>query len=1242
MKIINILCDAQDTGLCPKAVKKLKENGHDIDVWQYGISDIDDNEKYFHELVEQLPDAHLVIVRMHAGLTYFKKFERLKERITEFGIPALIESEMKEEMVDNRYLFTGTDSDYLTIRSYIELGGDDNEYNLLAWIIRDSQNIGIDVQPPKGHRAQGIYVPGKGMSDDDAVKLDGNIPTVGILMSQISVVGNNTKHIDSMISSLRSRNVNVIPVFLIPNPSEVTGSIGINGCVRKYLMKDGRPIVDCLIVTMGFSLLCMSDPGDGYIRQTKNIFEELNVPVIQSSALLGQKKDWEDNPIGFTAFEISMNVFWPEYDGQIISFPFASNERTEARSEYTAIADRAEAVSKLAVNWAVLRRTPAKDRRIAILLHQNPPRNDMIGSAFGLDATESTVDLLKSMKASGYTIERLPENGQELTADILKGLSNDSEWLSAEEMKERAAAVIPTGTYAKWFSSIGDRCRSEMLRDWGDIPGEIHTVNGGIVVPGLKNGNIFIGMQPNRGMAEDSVDIYHSQDITVPHNYLAYYRWLTEEMGMQAIIHMGCHGTLEWLPGKGNALSDQCFPDVVLGHVPHIYPYAISNPGEGEHAKRRTGAVIIDHMIPAHTRADSYDIIANVEALLQEYLRAMAANQKEKCSNLLYSIFDKCRDASLLDDIGLTQHSDIEELRAKAETLYDYICSIKDNTIKDGLHVMGRVPSDRRMDETVYSLTRLSNGSTPSLRSSVADLMDIDLRKAMDAPSEMDDGVNLNGELVDIADEFTAGLISRMRALGFKKEDCLKAAEESLGLSDDLTETIRYICDSIVPDIKRTEEEIENVIRAMNGEYILPGPSGCPTRGNAHLLPTGRNFYSIDPAAIPTPASWTMGVGMADQMIERHVKDNGTYPRQVGIVVWATDTMKTGGDDIAYILWLLGVRPVWSASGGAVTSLSIVSLEELGRPRIDVTLRISGLFRDSFPNLVNMIDDAVHRISELDESDENNYLLKNLRKDIADSIAEGLDAVTAKKRARIRIFGDPPGNYGGGVDSLIETSGWKERGELADAYVEWGGYAYGREFKGEDVKDFFRKRLSGIDVTVKNHESRELDAFDNDDDYVFLGGMNAAVESCSGVKPLSVIGDSSDPDRPVTRTLEEESKFIFRSRILNPKWINGLKEHGYRGVQELSNLVEFSFGWDSTSDVMEDWMYQSMTERFLFDGDNRQWIQENNPDALRKITSRLLEAIERGMWNADQETTEKLRSMFLDSENILEKANDRG
>jgi cobaltochelatase, CobN subunit len=1235
MRIVNILCEAQDMGKNPRAVERVCSEGFDVNVKQYVTSDLDNNEKLFSELISSVSDTDLIMVRMHAGLTYFKKFERLRRMVMETGTSMLVESEMTEEVKDNRELFKGGNEEFVTIRSYIELGGDENEYNLLKWLLWD---YGVDVKfkGPERRPAQGIYHPDTGITDK-VPELKG--PAIGILMEQTSVVNGNTKHLDTLIRRLKSLGLDVIPVFLISSPGEITGSLGINETVRKYMMKNGRPLIDVLVVTMGFSQINLSDPGDGSRKEKENIFKELNVPVIQTSTLLSSEKTWDEGS-GYSSFEISMNVFWPEYDGQIISFPFASNERTEKGFEYTPIDERIDSITKLISNWSKLKQRDPKERKIAILLHQNPPSNSMIGSAFGLDAQESTINILREMKASGYVIDHIPENGQELTSEILKGLSNDTEWLSSSEMKERAAALVPAGEYIKWFSSVNDKCQTAIMKDWGKPPGTVNTVDGTTVIPGILNGNVFMGLQPNRGSADDSLDVYHSQEVAAPHNYLAYYRWISEVFKADAVIHMGTHGTLEWLPGKGSALSGRCFPDVTLGHVPHIYPYTISNPGEGMQAKRRSYATIVDHLIPVHARAGNYEDLADIESLLQEYLRAVSGNQKDKGKDVLYDVFNKCVKISLLDDIGLTMHSDIEELEAKAEMLYDYICDVKDNSIKDGLHVFGRPPKEKKLDEMIYSLTRLENGSVPSMRKTVASLLDIDLDNAMASPSEMSNGV-LNGELVDLADSMTLALISEMRASGFRKEDCMSIADNAVGMNDDLSSVIEFICDTLVPSLEHTDDELKNFLRAMNGEYIEAGPSGCPTRGNSHLLPTGRNFYSIDPAAIPSRSSWATGVKMADQMIERHVKDNGTYPKQVGIVIWATDTMKTGGDDIAYVLWLLGIRPVWSASGSSVVDLEVVPTKELKRPRIDITLRISGLFRDSFPNIIELMDDAVRKISELDETDEENYLLSNLRKDIADSIANGMDRSTAERRSRIRIFGDPPGNYGGGVDVLIETSQWSERKDLGEVYVEWGGYGYGRDLKGEDVKEFFKKRLSTVDVTVKNHESRELDVLDNDDDYIFLGGMNAAVETYSGKQPMSMIGDSSNPDKPVTRTLEEESKFIFRSRVLNPKWVDGLKEHGYRGVQELSNLVEYSFGWDSTSDMMEDWMYQSMTEKFLFDGKTKEWIEENNPDALRDITSRLLEAIERGMWNADKETEERLRSMFLDSESLLEDINDR-
>lgn len=1235
MKVMNLICDMQDGGLTMDALRRLKDKGFDADVWQKRTSEIDSDERAFSETVDNLMDCSLAIVRMHAGLTYFKKFDRFKAELMRTGVPLIVMSGLPEDVSENRNLFDGDDDQYLTIRSYLELGGPSNEYNLLAWLMRELDGADADVSEPERVPAQGLYEPGTGMVDSVPVR-DVNI---AVMFAQNDYVNGDTAHVDALINEIRSRGYGAIPVFLTSNPSRITGSIGIDETIRRYFCNGGYR-VSSAVLAMPFSQLCLSDPGDGSERVEGNIFDELGVPVIQATSMFSSRDDWLSDVNGLGPYELSMDVFWPEYDGQIITVPLSSTEKTgDGRSVHAPIDDRVEAIADLAINWAVLKNTPVGDRRIAILLHQNPPRMDMIGGAFGLDAAESTSRLIRLMKRNGYSTGNAPSTGKGLTDRLLKGVSNDTEWLSAEDMLELCADRVALKQYKGWLSSIDSECSGKMCRDWGGAPGEINTVDGITVIPGFTEGNLFIGLQPNRGMANGSADIYHSQDLSPPHSYLAFYRWMSEVFGAHAVLHMGCHGTLEWLPGKGTGLSSRCFPDVVFGHLPHIYPYAMSNPGEGMHAKRRNGAVIVDHLIPPMTRSGGYDELLDVEARLQEYLRARSAGLTGKTCAIADDILTESRRLHLLNDIGLDDGIPLSEFEKSIDILYDYICEVKDNLIKNGLHILGEAPSDERLDDFIYTMVRTDGRGLPSLRSSIGKARGYDIGILAQSPSAMDASGMTCGEVIDRIDGECMDLIRRMHGSGFDPDGNASLSSELFG-TDEVQPAIDAICSDYVPKLMQTSEELDAIMDAFDGRYVLPGPSGCISRGNPHLLPSGRNFYSIDPASIPTRSAWSTGSAMAEQMISRYVSENGGYPRQVGIVIWATDTMKTGGDDIAYVLHLLGVRPVWSSNGGAVTGLEIETASDLGRPRIDVTLRISGLFRDSFPNLVELIDDAVKRISELDESEEDNYLIAHLRRDIADSIAGGMDPMIAGRKARVRIFGDPPGNYGGGVDALIASSGWDDAGDLADAYVEWGGYAYGGGFSGEDMKDFFRRRMSEVDVTVKNHESRELDAFDNDDDYVFLGGMNATVESCKGEKPFSVMGDSSDPSNTRLRTLAEEGRFIYRSRALNPKWLDGLKRHGYRGVQEITNLVEFSFGWDSTSGIMEDWMYEAVTDRFVFNEENREWIRESNPDALRQITSRLLEAVERGMWNADDDTVEALRSIFLDSESMLESLND--
>jgi cobaltochelatase CobN len=460
-------------------------------------------------------------------------------------------------------------------------------------------------------------------------------------------------------------------------------------------------------------------------------------------------------------------------------------------------------------------------------------------------------------------------------------------------------------------------------------------------------------------------------------------------------------------------------------------------------------------------------------------------------------------------------------------------------------------------------------------------------------------------------------------------------------MTDDLRQSVEYICGRLAGNIRRMTDEMDNIIHACDGGYVLPGPSGAPTRGNAHILPMGRNYYGIDPDIVPPRSSWEIGKKMADQMIQRYVDEKGCYPREIAFIIWATDTIKTNGDDVAYILWLMGVRPVWSSVGGQVVDLEVIPVSELGRPRIDVTVRITGLFRDAFPNLIDLIDDAVHLVAELDEDENDNYLAANLRRDIVESMASGMAVDEARRTNSVRIFGCPPGAYGAGVNYAIESGDWKTMQDLADIYIAWGSYAYGRGMSGVSMRDQFVKRFSKVGVTVKNVPDREIDVLDVDDFYSYLGGLNAFVKTYGNKDVVSVMGDGSDPDKVKIRDSKEELRFVYRSKILNPKFISGLKNHGFRGVSEVASLTEFTFGWDATSDIADDWMYEGLAEKYLFDPDTRAWMEENNPHAMMEMINRLMEAYERGMWEAKPETLEKLKDLYLDLEERIEELQDR-
>ena len=1239
LRFVNISIGTKDSFILNRVAEEVGSEHPELVYTNYDSADLDSDPEMLSKAVDEASSADIVTLKVHGDTSYMKRFDRLRTAIEASGTWALLVCTDDEFTDSFRWMFRGTEEEFDRVRAYYVLGGDQNIRSLLLWCLRRFSSTDVEVPDPVRPPAQGIYYPGREDIGFDGFLegLDPSRPNIGILFYQKQWLNGNLGNVDGLIRAIERRGGNPVPVFLQTYENPLTGAIGVKRILREILTRDGRPVLDAIVETMSFSQTLVATPGCGEQVCDDNFFASYGVPVLQTMTPVADYERWKADINGLSPAEVAYDVAHPEFDGQIITVPSCTTEKLEGGSRaYVSVKDRADRIADIAVMWATLRRTENRGRRVAILLYMYPPKTANAGGAAGLDTFASVVGLLHRMREDGYDVgDSIPETPRELVDLLMSGLTNDVDWISDEEIRRRAVDMVSPELYDEWYSRLSDAARSRIEEGWGRPPGEFYTSGGGLMVPGVVFGNVIVGFQPDRGRNIQSS--YHDPHTVMPHQYLAYYHWLRHVFGAMAVIHVGTHGTLEWLPGKSVALSGDCCPDYVQDSIPDIYPYVIGNPGEGIQAKRRAAAVIVDHMIPTMTRAGSYDDIEELEGALQRYMSAGTQGQTEAGLIVLGKLREIVSRLEMYNDLKLDPSCTDEEFSERVDDLYDYVTDVKSNLIKDGLHILGRPPEGELMVETVYSLTRLDNGEVPSLRGSIASALGYDVLDLQQAPSDRLPDGRLKGEVLQEVEDRDFSLISRMAEVGFSKDDCLGiVGSEYPDEPGPMSTVVSFICDELVPNLRAMPGEVDAVMSALRGRYIMPGPAGCPTRGRAQLLPTGRNFYSIDPDSVPWHTSWDIGRRMADQMLDRYVREHGAYPRTVGIVVWATDTMKTGGDDIAYILWLMGLRPVWTGYAGRVRDLEVIPVDELGRPRIDVTLRISGLFRDTFPNLVHLIDRGVRTIADLDESDEENYLAANLRRDVASSIAQGIPEDRAREEAAIRIFGDAPGSYGSGTNILIRTSDWKDVSDIGAIYQSYGQFAYGVDHKGDARPDAFRRVLSRMDVTVKNSVSREYDMFDNDDVYNDLGGFNAAVRSVRGTMPMSVIGCSADTSDIRTRTADEEGRFVFRSKIDNPKWLEGLKRHGFKGAQEISNMAEYVFAWDATSDIIDPWMYQSIADRFLFDEATAEWFRDVNPHAMHDTAEWLLEAIGRGMWEPDDSTRERLEGLYQDLESVFE------
>ncbi|MER7396841.1 cobaltochelatase subunit CobN [Streptomyces sp. NPDC000151] len=1046
-------------------------------------------------------------------------------------------------------------------------------------------------------------------------------PTVAVLYYRAHHMSGNTAFVDALCGAIEDAGARPLPLYVAslraPEPELI----------------DALRAVDVIVTTVlaaGGTKPATASAGGDDESWDAGALTGLDVPVLQALCLTGSRADWEENDEGVSPLDAASQIAVPEFDGRLITVPFSFKEIDEdGLPAYVADPERASRVAGIAVRHARLRHIAPADKRVALVLSAYPTKHSRIGNAVGLDTPASAVELLRRLREEGYDFgpeEEIPGlvsgDGDELIRALIEAGGHDQDWLTEEQLA-RNPVRIPAADYKRWYATLPAELRKSVEEHWGPAPGEMfldrsRNPEGDIVLAALRRGNLLILIQPPRGFGENPIAIYHDPDLPPSHHYLAAYRWIAAAaedggFGADAMIHLGKHGNLEWLPGKNAGLSAACGPDAALGDLPLIYPFLVNDPGEGTQAKRRVHATLVDHLVPPMARADSYGDIARLEQLLDEYAQ-ISSMDPAKLPAIRAQIWTLIQAARLDHDLGLEDRPDDDGFDDFLLHIDGWLCEVKDAQIRDGLHVLGGAPAGAPRVDLVLAILRARQiwGGTSALPG---------LREALGL-----DESAATRTTADAAEEQARTLVQAMEDAGW---DPAAVADVAADHGQQVADILDFAAREVIPRLAGTTAELDHVVHALKGGFVPAGPSGSPLRGLVNVLPTGRNFYSVDPKAVPSRLAWETGQALADSLLERYRTDNGDWPTSVGLSLWGTSAMRTAGDDVAEALALLGVRPVWDDASRRVTGLEPVPLAELGRPRIDVTLRISGFFRDAFPHTIGLLDDAVRLVAGLDEPADQNFVRAHAQADLAEHGDE--------RRATTRIFGSRPGTYGAGLLQLIDSRDWRTDADLAEVYTVWGGYAYGRGLDGCSAREEMETAYKRIAVAAKNTDTREHDIADSDDYFQYHGGMVATVRALKGTAPEAYIGDSTRPETVRTRTLVEETSRVFRARVVNPKWIEAMRRHGYKGAFELAATVDYLFGYDATTGVVADWMYDKLTQAYVMDPENRAFLQEANPWALHGIAERLLEAESRGMWaEPDPAALEALREIYLETEGDLE------
>ena len=1219
-----------------------------------------------------LKHARLVVVRALGGAGYFQYLiEAFHAAALRSGIQlAILPGDDKQDPALEPYC-TINEEDRLALLSYLVEGGEENARGFLDYcsaLIRATEKPA----PARPLLRAGIWWPERGVIGLEAWrsiapaqvgKAGGGGGTVAICFYRALVQSGETAPVAALVEAMRERGLNVVPVFVSSLKDAVSQE------TVRHIFAEARPGV--VINVTGFAV---SAPGETY---RPSVLDEGGAVVLQAVFSSSSREAWEASPQGLSARDLAMSVSLTETDGRVMTraVSFKSASRFDDRVEANIVShrpepDRVAFVADLAARWSRLRSKANADKRIAIVLANYPNRDGRLGNGVGLDTPAGTVQVLRAMRAAGYPVDDLPADSETLMDFLMAGPTNSGR--DGREIRE----TLYLSQYKAFFAKLPKEIQAGVTSRWGAPETDPYVVDGAFALPLSRLGDVAIGIQPARGYNIDPKETYHSPDLVPPHGYFAFYAYLREAFDADAVIHMGKHGNLEWLPGKALALSENCYPEAVFGPLPQLYPFIVNDPGEGTQAKRRTAAVIIDHLTPPLTRAESYGPLKDLEALVDEYYQA-ADGDPRRLNALRKKILDLVADLGLDHDAGIAKADDADAALTKLDA---WLCDLKEMQIRDGLHIFGIAPEGRLLDDLCVALARvprgLGKGRNQSLQRAIASDVFLE-RPSPTLPTrgrESDRHASLTLERASVgtrgAEEGAASPLPPCGGDGreargglspsgpdiFDPLDCVMSdlwsgpkpailadiAADPWRTNGDTVERIellaaklvsgeialpegwfatRVVLDDIEQRLKPSvidcgPAEIEGLMTGLSGRFVAPGPSGAPTRGRPDVLPTGRNFYSVDSRAVPTQTAWELGRKSAELLVTRYVQDHGDWPQSFALTAWGTSNMRTGGDDIAQGLALIGAKPVWDSASLRVTGYEIIPIAQLGRPRVDVTLRISGFFRDAFPEQIALFDKAVRAVGALDEPAEDNPVAARMQAERSALTAAGVSEVDAARKSGFRVFGSKPGAYGAGLQALIDEKGWDRRGDLAESYLVWGSYAYGAGREGDAERGLFETRLSTVQAVIQNQDNREHDLLDSDDYYQFEGGMSAAVEHVRGSQPTVYHNDHSRPEKPIIRSLEEEISRVVRGRVVNPKWIAGVMRHGYKGAFEMTATVDYMFAFSATTGAVKSHHFEAAYQAFIADETVRNFMAEKNAPGLKELAERFLEALDRGLWEA--------------------------